>query len=105
MRTIAVALIALSGIFLSFTSINAAPTETVLYSFTGGSDGGSPQGTLVADAAGNLYGTASAGGAPQCSGGCGVVFELTRPAKPGQNWTETVLHRFQGGRDGIAPLS
>ncbi|MGO9168439.1 MAG: choice-of-anchor tandem repeat GloVer-containing protein [Candidatus Sulfotelmatobacter sp.] len=38
--------------------VSAAGTETVLYSFTGGSDGASPQGTLVSDTEGNLYGTA-----------------------------------------------
>ena len=51
---------------------------TVLYSFTLGSDGAWPVGGLVADAAGNLYGTTSSGGATaSCPGGCGTVFELT----------------------------
>jgi uncharacterized repeat protein (TIGR03803 family) len=53
----------------------------VLHSFTGGSDGGRPVADLLADAAGNLYGTTSSGGATaSCPGGCGTVFQLTVPA-------------------------
>ncbi len=50
--------------------------ETTLYSFTGGSDGAYP-GPLVSDGSGNLYGTAYSGGSSNCTGGCGVVFQLT----------------------------
>ena len=77
--------------------------ETVLYRFTGGSDGASPDlGDLIFDASGNIYGTAAAGGRIHlCSGGCGVVFELTRN---GQSWTENVLYGFTGGLDGSGPL-
>src|ERR1700729_104702 len=60
-----------------------APTYTVLYTFSGGTDGGYPQyGRLIADAAGNLYGTATFGGDVNCpiltspGPGCGVVFKL-----------------------------
>jgi hypothetical protein len=52
-----------------------AQTLAVLHTFTGGTDGAKPIG-LAMDAAGNLYGTTSAGGsAGQCTGygGCGVV--------------------------------
>jgi uncharacterized repeat protein (TIGR03803 family) len=62
-------------------------------------------GALVGDGGGNLYGTASAGGSAKCSGGCGVVFELSPPATPGGLWTETVLYSFRGGMDGQTPLS
>ncbi len=53
-------------------------TDTVLYSFTGGSDGGFPDGGVL-DQGGNLFGTTFAGGDPGCSAGqgCGVVFEIT----------------------------
>jgi uncharacterized repeat protein (TIGR03803 family) len=54
---------------------------TLLYAFGGGSDGGRPYATVTEDSAGNLYGTASRGGAGDCSGkgmGCGVVFEIRR---------------------------
>jgi uncharacterized repeat protein (TIGR03803 family) len=80
-------------------------TETTLHAFSGGLDGNQPAGGLIRDSAGNLYGTAFAGGAvnaPNCAGGgCGVVFELS-PGSSG--WTETVLHAFQGLRDGALPF-
>src|ERR1700678_3967448 len=47
--------------------------ETVLYAFTGNSDGGNPSGPLVMDAAGNLYGTAAHGTLSDGMGGDGVV--------------------------------
>ena len=47
-------------------------TETVLYNFSGGADGGGLYGTIVSDAAGNLYGTGIDGGAH----GHGVVYEV-----------------------------
>ena len=61
-------------------NLSPSGTETVLYSFTGGADGGVPRGTLISDPADSLYGTASLGGnlAGHCVGlGCGVVFKLT----------------------------
>jgi uncharacterized repeat protein (TIGR03803 family) len=60
--------------------LDARGNETVLHSFTGGSDGAYPFGALIIDASGNLYGTAQLGGDTTCDashGGCGVVFELT----------------------------
>jgi len=75
-------------------------TETVLYSFCqlqNCVDGATPRSGLVLDAAGNLYGTTSAGGAYSGSVG-GVVFELT--PHPGGTWTEAVLHSFGNGKDG-----
>jgi uncharacterized repeat protein (TIGR03803 family) len=80
-------------------------TESVLYSFTGGADGGLPYASVIQDAAGNLYGTTSVGG-DQCSllGTCGVVFKLAPPAQEGGAWTETVLYSFLGGTDGGFPV-
>jgi uncharacterized repeat protein (TIGR03803 family) len=69
-------------------------TETVLYSFSGGADGAYPFSPVVRDAAGNLYGTTSQGG----SANAGVVFKVD------PNGTETVLHSFTGGADGIIPI-
>jgi uncharacterized repeat protein (TIGR03803 family) len=80
-------------------------TEGVLYSFTGGSDGGFPRGSLILDMAGNLYGTTEFGGNGVCrdNNSCGTVFELT-PSKSGP-WSETVLYNFTKGRDGYWPVA
>ncbi|MFZ0418611.1 MAG: choice-of-anchor tandem repeat GloVer-containing protein [Candidatus Sulfotelmatobacter sp.] len=68
-------------------------TETTLYSFQGGTDGSSPLNPLVIGSDGSLYGpTPYGGGSPNCSRGCGTVFQLT-PSISG-TWTETVLFRF-----------
>jgi uncharacterized repeat protein (TIGR03803 family) len=68
--------------------------ESVLHTFHGSPDGGTPLGALIFDAAGNLYGTAYSGGDPNCEfGNCGVVFKLARNADG--HWTETVLHKFE----------
>jgi uncharacterized repeat protein (TIGR03803 family) len=85
--------------------MGSGSSEKVLYSFSGGSDGANPVGALVADKAGNLYGTTSQGGSSNCTAGCGIVFELTPPATRGGVWSETVLCRFTGGSDGAAPES
>ncbi len=75
--------------------ITPAGEETVLYSFTGGSDGGEPWGRLLRDSQGNFYGTTYADGGLQLS--FGVVFKLT------PSGIETVLHSFTGGADGGHP--
>ena len=72
-------------------------TESVLYSFTGGADGGYPYGGVIMDAAGNLYGTTYSGG----TSSAGTVFKLT--PNPDGTWTESVLHSFTGGADGANP--
>ena len=79
-------------------------TETVLYRFSGGADGGSPQARVIFDSAGNLYGTTQSGGDSTCgfTQGCGVVFELTRS---GSSWTESVLYAFHNSPDGAFPVS
>jgi uncharacterized repeat protein (TIGR03803 family) len=63
---------------------------SVLYTFTGGADGGIPNSVLLADGAGTFYGTMALGS--------GAVFKVT------SNGTETVLYSFQGGSDGDEPL-
>jgi uncharacterized repeat protein (TIGR03803 family) len=69
-------------------------TESVLHSFTSTPDGANPFAGLIFDAAGNLYGTTTAGGSNKCGGGCGTVFKL-KPNSDG-TWTESVLRRFAG---------
>ena len=78
-------------------------TETVLYRFTGGSDGGNPVGPLVFDKTGNIYGTARQGATPGCAGyGCGTVYKLT---KSGSSWIQSVLWTFTGtGSDQGMPM-
>lgn len=73
-------------------------TETVLYTFTGGTDGGTPYGGLLIDSQGNLYGTAFQEASLQCGQGCGSVYKLSTTGKL------TVLHDFSGS-DGQQPWS
>jgi uncharacterized repeat protein (TIGR03803 family) len=76
-------------------------TEEVLHSFAGGMDGTNPNGGLVLDNTGVVYGTTAGGGGPSCQGsGCGTAFALDPPTKSGGAWKEKVLHRFIGGNDG-----
>jgi uncharacterized repeat protein (TIGR03803 family) len=96
------------GLVVGSTSISAAlggvtsPTvmltvtaqvQSVLYSFTGGTDGQYPQAGLIQGADGNFYGTTSSGG----TNNVGTVFKLT-PAG-----AVTVLYSFSGGTDGANP--
>jgi len=78
-------------------NFDGSRTETVLHSFTP-DDGVQPRSTLVFDSSGNLYGTTYAGAS--CNN-CGAVFELT--PNPDGSWTENVLHKFTGGKDGESP--
>ena len=78
-------------------------TESVLYNFSDGSDGGWPYASLVMDAAGNLYGAASLGGIvnSNCSSGCGTIYRLSPSAS---GWTYSVLFAFSGN-NGQEPMS
>ena len=76
--------------------------ETVLHSFNGEpSDGSTPTGDLVLDAAGNLYGTTWFGGSSKrCTLGCGTVFRLDTTG------AETMVHSFaKKRRDGKFPYA
>ncbi len=81
-------------------------TETVLYSFTGRDDGGTPWAGVTLDGAGNLWGATAGGGNVTCGsgGGCGAVFELSPPSAPGGSWTETVDYVFNVALSGEEPL-
>jgi uncharacterized repeat protein (TIGR03803 family) len=72
-------------------------TETTLYNFQGSTDGTWPAGGLTMDASGNLYGTASGGGA----GDAGTIFKLT-PASGG-GFTFNLVYSFRGGNGGSFP--
>jgi uncharacterized repeat protein (TIGR03803 family) len=79
--------------------LTPAGVQTVLHSFTGGTDGGYPAGSLIRDAAGNLYGAADTGGILSCSPGlgCGTIFKIDSRGK------ETVLFSFTGGTSAQFP--
>ncbi len=76
-----------------------AQTYSLLYSFTGSTDGGNPQGKMILDSSGNLFGTTVQGGDLSCGSGfgCGVIFKIDPSA------TLTVLHTFTG-QDGLYPF-
>jgi uncharacterized repeat protein (TIGR03803 family) len=103
------------GTMLLLAVVTAAPTVTaqaptyrVIHDFTN-KDGAQPEGNLVLDASGNLYGITQFGGkisSTLCTNagslGCGTVFELSPNSSGG--WTRTVLHKLQGGiTDGYRP--
>lgn len=79
-----------------------AQYDLAIYNFTGGSDGSAPAAGVVMDRAGNVYGTTYGGGDPPCSGGCGVVYKLS---KHGTSWTFSTLYRFRSGADGANPMA
>lgn len=78
-----------AGAVFKLAAATTAPwKETVLYSFSGGSDGANPVASLVMDTSGNLYGTTYGGGTSSVGFGLGTVFELA------SNGVETVLYSF-----------
>jgi uncharacterized repeat protein (TIGR03803 family) len=86
------------GVVFKLTPGKSEWKETVLHQFSGGVDGAYPMGSMLFDASGNLYSTASAGGAS----GKGNVFELV---PSGNKWTESELYSFSGSTDGASPYS
>jgi len=77
-----------------------AQTYTVLYTFTGSTDGGWPYAGVILDDSGNMYGTTETRGDVKACGafhGCGVVYKLDTSGN------ETVLHTFEGNSDGRQP--
>jgi hypothetical protein len=89
------------------TQKGGAWTETILHGFSG-SDGSQPAGSVIVDANGNLFGTTAYGGSGTCillgsNVGCGIVYELSPPARQGGKWTYTAVYNFQGGKDGQYP--
>jgi uncharacterized repeat protein (TIGR03803 family) len=88
-----------SGTVFKLTrNANGAWAERVLYAFQFGDDGAEPRASVCFGNQGDVYGTASAGGA----GGGGTVFDL-RPS--GGSWSFALLHAFTGNPDGSWPAS
>jgi hypothetical protein len=81
-------------------------TKTTLHSFTGGTDGNMPEGRLILDPSGLLYGTTTQGGFGACQDGvgflvgCGTVYQLA-PTANGL-WAKSIVHSFSGD-DGSYP--
>ena len=73
-------------------ALDTAGQETVLFTFTGGTDGANPNSPLIRDVSGNLYGVTEDGGDLNCYAniGCGIVFKVDTAGN------ETVLHTFAG---------
>ena len=90
-----------AGVVFELSPTSGGWVETVLYNFTGGSDGAYPDSGVIFDAAGNLYGATTYGGTGTTYNGFGVAFKLSQVAHA---WTETVLHTFSGGADGAVPM-
>jgi len=95
----------LNGSVFELSPSGGTWTETLLYTFLGGTDGSQPLSPVTLDSAGNLYGTTSQGGdTNNCyQGSCGTVF-IMEP-NVGGGWTEAVLYHFTGGSDGSTPVA
>jgi uncharacterized repeat protein (TIGR03803 family) len=85
------------GVVFQLTPGHGSWTESVLHGFDCGFDGFAPSSGITFDTAGNIYGTASAGGA-----GGGTVYKLSRS---GSSWIETTLYAFQQDLDGSEPVA
>jgi uncharacterized repeat protein (TIGR03803 family) len=94
----ALAVLAATLVFVS--GAKAASNFEVLHEFLD-RPGMNPSAALVADSAGNLYGTTRFSVGQNCDEGCGVVFEL---ARSGGHWTYNIIHRFSG-TDGAEPFA
>jgi uncharacterized repeat protein (TIGR03803 family) len=81
--------------------LTRAGVESLIYSFTAGVDGRFPEGGVVVDKQGNLFGTTLVGSDDRCKGlGCGTVFKIAA------NGTETILQSLppSGGHRLATPL-
>ena len=91
------------GTVFKISNLAAVPVESVVYSFTGGADGGGPEASLVQGVDRNLYGTTVFGGLDLCAisgSGCGTVFEISDLSG---NPRERVVYSFLGANDGSLP--
>ena len=89
------AALAVMLLILAVVSAALASTESVVYSFANPPDAFKPQCNLVADIAGNMYGTTFSGGTTNL----GAIFKITATG------TESVVYSFAGGADGSHPVA
>jgi uncharacterized repeat protein (TIGR03803 family) len=85
------------GVVYKLSPSGQGYTQSVLYTFTGGQDGGFPFGAVVFDKSGDLYTTGTG-----TTGIAATVIELT---PNGGGWSETTLHQFNSGSDGWYPTN
>jgi uncharacterized repeat protein (TIGR03803 family) len=84
------------GTIFQVSRVNGKFTGTVLHNFNDG-DYTHPAATMVADRAGNLYGTTGTGGCAYCDG---TVFRLSPPHKPGAQWSFADIGGFSDDKNG-----
>ncbi len=91
------------GVIFEFSPSGNNWTETVLYTFQGGTDGWGPHDVVPDAGFDHLFGATQAGGNNGCNGsGCGTIYQLTRT---GSVWTKTTLYLFTDGPDGAWPAA
>jgi hypothetical protein len=93
-------------------SLAAIPTQSAtahskvigLFEFDGTS-GAYPDGGVITDRHGTVFGTTTTGGNSPClaESGCGTIYALSPPAAGAKSWTLNVLYNFQGAQDGASP--
>ncbi len=84
------------GTVFVIRDLSGTPTESVIHSLAGGSDGSKPVASLIQASDGNLYGTTYGGG----SSGAGTVFRISDLSTVP---TESVIYSFTGNTDGGYP--
>ena len=95
-------LVGCGQVFSLHPQANGQWKEVVLYIFPGGAGGNGPSDVTLHDH--HIFGPTGAGGSPDCFGGCGTVFELSR-SFANTGLSEQVLHDFAGnGEQGVAPI-
>lgn len=96
------------GIVFKLSRRGSGWIYTVLYYFTGLSDGVNVMAPLTIGPDGAVYGVTSRGGNNGCFNGCGIVFRLSPPPNIcptiSCEWRKTTLYEFTGGADGQYPL-
>lgn len=83
------------GVIYKMTQSNGQWTQSPIYDFSGGFNGGEPNTPIVFDDAGNIFGTAAEGGM------YGSIYELS---PSGSDWVGSIIHRFTRPSDGQLPI-
>lgn len=100
-RIVALVSLVICAAILTISPGAQAQTYHVLYTFTGGADGHSPDSGVIVDESGTVYGVSAGGGSTNCAAGCGTVFRLMQH---GSSWLFATLYSFHGAPDGYLPV-